>query len=188
MPLNQDESNERSVEQIVKEVGPLFVFPGSRLDVDIHRTIHSISTKSSLVASRKAFGMAAKTGILKNGLLLLLHLARVAEWSLVKLEGLKSAKARGITVKTFYSIVKSRTNHAHNGTSQAARLFGAASYSSEPLFADGPNVQEEWILSHNSFTPLHPCFECLPTKKFGDSFGTMNESWLGKLTQTQRAD
>lgn len=98
---------------------------------------HCILTTPSRVVSKPNLGMPAKTDILEDSSLLLLHLARVAARFHAKLEGCEGLKARKITISTFYSIMESRINHALNGSSQAARLLGGTINSPERLSTDG---------------------------------------------------
>lgn len=121
--LRKDKSSERSVEETIKEFGLLSVPPENRSDVKLYCMIQCILTTTTRVASQMAFVMSAKTDILKNNLLLLLHPAGVTAPFHANMEVFKRSKARRITVNNFYSIVQSRINHAHNGILQATRLI-----------------------------------------------------------------
>lgn len=75
--LEKYDKDEKSVHEIVKEPGHLSVSTGDKSDVEPYCVIHCIAIPLSCVTSQRAFGTPAKTDVVENGLLLLLHLAKV---------------------------------------------------------------------------------------------------------------
>lgn len=116
MLFKKDKLDERSVIEIVKDIGFFFVPPGNMSGAELYCMIHCISTTFDPVGFQTALSMPAETDILKNSLLLLLHLARVSARFHAKLKVFKHFNARRITVNTFYLVVKPRINRAQTRT------------------------------------------------------------------------
>lgn len=87
MLLKKCNSEERTVDRIVREISVLWVPPEDKYDVEMYRMVHCIATTFSREVSQTTLGMPAETDILKNGSLFLLHLAKELVTPHAKQEG-----------------------------------------------------------------------------------------------------